>query len=359
MALLVGGLALAAGLMPTMASAADGRLLLEPTELQARGGTVMVGLEAPPNRCTLTLRPALGQPLTREITCGGGVRSRVALPANHSPTAMRYVISLRPRGWGSAIERRVTVPAALRVELFADSLGHQAAPYFAAVLRATGDTRVKLETFPGSSICGYLGEMRLDAAQFHPKAVVLQFSGDRFLNCAQRGASTRSSMYDQALAAVRILSKGGATRIYLVGTSTIECPLPHAPAGECPPAFYRQVNQAYDQLVRVTDRGPQRRLLRRISPGSALLTPSGQHFTDHLACLVHEPCLGTPYGRRTNWVRQVDGIHFCRPQWPKGSFPPQGCPSYSSGAYRYGASMASSVIADFGLGRVPDLHSTR
>ena len=74
----------------------------------------------------------------------------------------------------------------------------------------------------------------------------------------------------------------------------------------------------------------------------AALVAADTSFTVTLPCLQDEPCVGGIDGQ--NVVRSADGIHFC----PSNAEADRGvtgeCPVWSSGAHRYGHTLAAPVF---------------
>jgi hypothetical protein len=218
------------------------------------------------------------------------------------------------------------------VALFGDSLAWEARGYFSALIRASGDTPL-IFTRRGTAVCDWLPEMRSVEAQFHPRAVELEFSGNALTAC-MRDYEPPSPAYFQkyrtdTLAAIFILEAGGA-HVFLIG----------APINRDDTSV-RNWDQLNGQYRSIAEADPAH--VTYVDAGAAVEGP-GHSFTATLPCLMDEPCTGPIVkGVPSNVVRAPDGGHFC----PVEKDPLLGiigpCPVYSSGAYRYAFAMVSAL----------------
>jgi hypothetical protein len=229
------------------------------------------------------------------------------------------------------------------VDIFGDSLAYQAAPYFNALVEASGQAKVDDFVFGGTATCDWLPDMRRVARTHPPRVVVMEFAGNTFTACMRScipESSSTISRYCSAMSqAIRIFLAVG-THIYLEGT----------------PIDYRQwtvhdphwddLNRAFAQLAEVY---PGR--VTYVDAGRAV-EGGDQAFVWMLPCLAFEPCTGpTVAGVRNDVVRSPDGVHFCPDQSgnPVGQVVP--CDVYSSGAFRFASAMAGPVIGYLHLTR--------
>ncbi len=222
----------------------------------------------------------------------------------------------------------------LAVALFGDSLAVQAAPDFDRLLGVKGVV-VSNHVYPGTATCDWLPAMSQEASA-HPRAAVLEFSGNTLTTC-MRGCPPESASAvqryctDLEKAIEDFLSAG--TKVFLVGTPvTYTQWMNHDPRRN-------DLNQAMKGLA--AEHGHE---VTYIDAGRAVEGADGA-FAWTLPCLVAEPCDGPVVGGvRTNVVRAPDGVHFC----PLLADFALGCGSYNSGAYRFADAIAVPVLAALG-----------
>jgi hypothetical protein len=266
------------------------------------------------------------------IVSGSGAASHTT-PQRQAPLATR----------NSATAAVVAVPAPqggppledITVILYGDSLAWEAQEFFRDRLVAAGVRDVRTETHGGTAICDWFDEMQRDAAAVHPDVVVLEFSGNALTPCMMNAervslATDRAAWHQKyvndAEEAVRIFAASG-TRVYLTGS-------PRSRAAELRnDPDINWFNSMYEALATYS---PQTAYL---DAGAAVLRDG--RWTETLPCLPGEPCAGSG----VNVVRAPDGGHFCpdAPDAMRGVT--VACTAWSSGAYRYGTSMADGVVA--------------
>ena len=227
------------------------------------------------------------------------------------------------------------------VLLYGDSLAWESQAYFVWDLASAG-ADVKTRTFGGTAICDFLEQMRADASELEPDAVVIEFSGNALTPCVS-GAAVEQGELDlvdtyraDAETAISIFP---AARIYLVGSPVSEQAYEDGDAhGGAMDDLYREI-AAQDANVRYVDAG-------------AAVLDEGR-WTETLSCLPSEPCAGgtDPLGRAVNVVRAPDGVHFCPAAKDARRGVTATCPVWSSGAYRYGSAMAEPVVLDLTISR--------
>ncbi len=225
------------------------------------------------------------------------------------------------------------VPAGpFRVAEYGDSLAMQAVPFFNFTLSMA---ITKDQQYGGTSICSWFDVMEQDAAALRPEAVVLQFSGDAFAPCMNGvplGTPAYYAKYQaDAAEAIAIFARVGA-RVYIASY---------------PVSLQTEPNPSWDQLNQVFA------AVAAWSPDASYVDAGASvenngAFTFSLPCLYFEPCANQPSPGQ-NLVRDPSGSHFC----PTGNFTIVGesgyCDVWSSGAFRYGSTMASGITRDFGL----------
>jgi hypothetical protein len=209
--------------------------------------------------------------------------------------------------------------------LYGDSLAWEAQDAFRFSLRGAD---VRTQVYPGTAICGWLPDMRADAASFHPDVVVAEFMGVDFSRCISERAPPTGPWatfvaYFQADArtATKIFTTVGADVIW-VGV---------------PPTLFSSDRSVPDALAALADHAAG---VTYDDAGEAVAP--GDVFTWTMPCLPREP---TCHDGQVV-VRSPDGDHFC----PVKSGPI--CPVWSSGAFRFGAAMADAAaqsLAALGL----------
>ena len=241
---------------------------------------------------------------------------------------------------GNTADAEIAQPgAAPTVILYGDSLASESQNHFRAALVGAGIADVHTRTFGGTALCDWLAAMREDADALHPRAVVIEFSGNALTPCmhdANSAPLTGDAYYakylEGATEALAIFSRSG-TRVYFVGA-----PLTRR-AAESGARAAGRLNALYAALGSA-------RFVRYVDAGAAVLDHGA--WTSVLPCLSDEPCTGgtDATGTRVNVVRAADGTHFC-PAPPTPDAAATGdCPVWSSGAFRFGTAIAQPVIRD-------------
>ena len=239
----------------------------------------------------------------------------------------------------------------LRVELWGDSMGMQAAPSFALLLGLSKHAVGANHTFPGTAICDWLTDMRREVdpanpAGFHPQAAVLVFSGISYTPCMRdrSGAElTGKALIDKyrsdAAAAIAIFAKAKVP-VYF---ASVPISRDNAAAGEIGDTPFGKM---YATLPVLHPAGIARFI------DAALAVEWHGHYTDTLPCEKGETCTGHwPDGTPTVVVREADGRHFCPvAEVPTGNgFGFSTCPVGMPGALRYMRAITTKILVDFGL----------
>jgi hypothetical protein len=246
--------------------------------------------------------------------------------------------------------RPVTPKTPVRVELWGDSMGMQAAPSFGLALGLSKHGLSANHTFPGTAICDWLADMRREVdpanpAGFHPQAAVFVFSGISYTGCMRdsRGAElTGTAMINKyradAAAAIAIFAKA------------------HVPVYFASVPISRGDDAA--GIVGDTPLGKMYAALPKAYPGTARFVDAAQavqwrgRYTDTLPCEKGETCTGRwPDGTATVVVREADGKHFCPvAEVPTGDqWGLSVCPVVMPGALRYMRAITTKVLGDFGF----------
>jgi hypothetical protein len=261
---------------------------------------------------------------TLTAVCGG-----LVLPRSDALAAVssRTTVAASPAELaGSAANPAPAAPAHQTVDLFGDSLGYQAQPFFDMFFAGTGNYTVSNNTYGGTATCDWLSRMATAAAE-HPQTAVLVFSGNAFTPCMD-GVALRSPQYydlyttytEQAIA---IFSAVGA-HVFLVGT----------PINQSSVAGWARLDDIYRQLAQANPLD-----VTYVDAGAAVESPTGG-FTWDLPCMSIEPSCGA---NGTNVVRAPDGAHFCPDGTPATLGVTGPCDVYSSGAFRFALSIVSAV----------------
>jgi hypothetical protein len=213
-------------------------------------------------------------------------------------------------------------------------LSFEAQPYFTSIVTTTGESGLTYDAVGGTAICDWFPKMREVAANHHPIAVELQFSGNTLTKCMKGFTPGTQAFYDKYRAdtqeAINIFVPAGA-HVYLIGAPIFES---------------QQSNPNWDQLNRqyaeIAATDPEH--LTYVDAGVAVEGPD-HTFTQTLPCLPMEPCTGPVVnGEPANTVRSPDGIHFCPVKTGNEEGEIAGCTTYSSGAFRYAFSMVEALV---------------
>jgi hypothetical protein len=190
-------------------------------------------------------------------------------------------------------------------------------------------------TFGGTAICDWLDQMAADAASLAPGIVVVEFSGNSFTPCMKgaNGVSLTAEEIDEryavdAASTIAIFASIG-THVVFAGAPVTR---PDTASG------IGRLNSLYSQLADDHDG------VWYTDAGRSVLADDS--YTITLPCLSSEPCEGgyTSDGLLVNVVRNPDGIHFCPVNADAVYGVTDDCPTWSSGAYRYGRALAQPVL---------------
>jgi hypothetical protein len=235
-----------------------------------------------------------------------------------------------------------------RVAFFGDSLSYEAQPYFTSLVAATGQTVLTYDSFGGTAICDWLPKMGEVEASHHPVAVELQFSGNALTPCMKGFTAGTPAYYDKyradTEAAIKIFVPAGA-HVYLIGA-------PITQSQQSDPNW-DQLNRQYADIAATDPRH-----VSYVDAGAAVEGP-GHTYTQTLPCLPVEPCTGPVVdGAPSNIVRSPDGAHFCPVKTANQEGEIEGCPTYSSGAFRYAFAMVGALAIPLPASRLPGSPTT-
>jgi hypothetical protein len=225
-----------------------------------------------------------------------------------------------------------------QIALFGDSLAWEAQPYFDKLVEVTGQSVLNYQSAGGTAVCDWFDEMHVVADDYEPKAVELEFSGNALTPCMAGFVPGTDAYYakyrDDLETAAAIFAPTGA-RLYLVSA-----PINRGQAESDP--HWDRLNQLYAAVAAAL---PSH--VTFVDAGRAVEGPD-HTYTDTLPCLPVEPCDGPIVeGVAMNVVRAPDGGHFCPVHSANEDGVIEGCPVYSSGAFRYAYAMFSGIgVAD-------------
>ncbi|MDO8388879.1 MAG: hypothetical protein Q7V57_00195 [Actinomycetota bacterium] len=212
-----------------------------------------------------------------------------------------------------------TLPPSTQVVLVGDSLAEQAAQYLPALL--PGREFVG-RYFGGTAPCDWLENDLQPAAT---ATVVLSFTGNSMTPCMADGAGgylagqAMVQRYHDDLVLLIDRAHGAGARVLLVGQPTR------------PDDAGRTAVDALNTMLLALS---SERSAQFVDAGAAVERPDGS-FATTLPCLPDEP--ECPASGEIA-VRNDDGLHFC-----PGSMGAGPCATYSSGAFRFAATIAAVI----------------
>lgn len=135
-----------------------------------------------------------------------------------------------------------------------------------------------------------------------------------------------------ALAAMALFDKFDV-EVYWIGT----------PPSRDDTGAQEELNSIYRRIAR---RSPS---AHYVDAGASVLDDGV--YTDYLPCLLAEPCTDTDpsTGEPAAKIRAPDGAHFCPNGAPAFGGVAQACPVWSSGAWRFGNTIANEIVTVYGL----------
>lgn len=213
-----------------------------------------------------------------------------------------------------------------QVLLYGDSLVYEAEPYANDLIRNVARVDGIAIGVGGSATCDWLPGMRVDAARYRPRAVVLAFSGNAFTPCMhdERG---RPLSRDAWLARYREATLEAIGLFTGVGA--------HVWLGTAPISLLAETKQEDDvwRLARMAHELAAQHPMVHVADAAAGLLDHGR-WTRAKPCLPNEPCTGgvDERGRPVNSIRAHDTAHFCPVPYSGAS---DRCPVHASGALRY------------------------
>ena len=210
------------------------------------------------------------------------------------------------------------------VVLYGDSLSVEAGATFASGMNGSGLTATE-HVFGGVALCDWVPQMRSDLAALRAEAVVLQFTGNAFTDCMV-GVVDIAAKYatDLDLAFDRITELVDAADVFVVA----------APPSQISDGL--AFNAALEAVT--TTRGGT-----WVPEPRGAVTTAGT-FAWELPCLPDETAARGCRADGKIVVRSPDSNHFCPVKEPFA------CPPvYSSGARRFGETMAGSVRTTLGI----------
>lgn len=233
-----------------------------------------------------------------------------------------------------------TAPLA-RVALVGDSLSVESQGNFN--LAITGNHRAELRTLTwgGTAICDWVPAIRSMVGSWHPQVMAFQFTGNNITACTHDPKTGRpftgqtlldNYVYYMSMT-INYLQQNRVPDVWLEGLPPFKAPASQFGSLRNPlDAAWAKLAASYKQGV-------------HYYPAGQVLewhwANTSNTYTDFMPCMYFEPCPAStaPFVR----VRSPDGVHFC-PVLTSGP-----CPVWSSGAFRYGMSMATPIAAQYHL----------
>ncbi len=258
---------------------------------------------------------------------------------------LRTTVATTPTAAADAPVASSPPPSRPLVVLWGDSLAWEAQDTFTRAVERWTSAEARARTFGGTALCDWLDEMEETVAREPVRVAVLEFSGNALTPCMQdpvtgaplagrRLVEAYARDLDRALATL-----GSGTHVYLVGAPAARGESP-ADAGAVLRDVYRRVAAARSDVT-------------YLAAGDAVLDAGRWAAT--LPCLPGEGAHGGCQDGRTA-VRAADGVHFCPTTARSSAGVVERCPTWSSGAFRFGTAMAEPVVDDLlraGMGRDP------
>lgn len=242
------------------------------------------------------------------------------------------------------IEARSATPdtaSRYAVAYYGDSLAASAQEWVGTFLEQGGRLQFLPGTFPGSALCDWYPRFDDDIATYDLWAVVLFFTNNTFSPCMKNDDGSDLSepeamarFNDDLSATIDRFTEEGAT-VYLptIPTSRGELVLGINPSEQLNAIFAALADNRSDVVL--------------VNASIAVLDEDG-NYAETLPCLPTEPCTGgiDENGVGFNVVREPDGVHFCSGGYgPDVPIETDTCPTWSSGAFRYGGALTSPIIA--------------
>lgn len=267
------------------------------------------------------------------LTMVGGAAAGASSPRPVSGAATRQVMPSSPSAAESSTSRSDPL-----VVLWGDSLAWESSDAFSAAVREGTEVEISSRTFGGTAPCDWLEDIEGTVAEEDVTIAVLEFSGNAFTPCMRDPVTGAAPTADRHLEAYardlrRVLdilaADEGATSVYIVG----------APAGRSEAAA-DVASRLRDLYERTASTRPD---VVYVPAGSSVL--DDDRYTESLPCLPGESAeQGCTNGRIA--VRSPDGIHFCPTTTRSRAGVVESCPTWSSGAFRFGMAMAEPVRRD-------------
>jgi hypothetical protein len=219
----------------------------------------------------------------------------------------------------------------VEVVLWGDSLGWESRDVVSAAFADRDDVHFEAHTFGGTAPCDWLTDMAARAASVDVAAV--QFSGNSIGNCMRDPATQQLPAGDAIVTkyrrditfAAELLTAQGAV-VVLVGSP----PARVAPVGDAGPQLTAMYREVADEMEGVE------------------YVDAGQAVLDHGAWTATLPCLPSEDASRgcandRISVRAPDGVHLCPVARPARDGIVGACPVWSSGALRFGRTIADAI----------------
>jgi hypothetical protein len=294
-----------------------------PTTTAATGADAGVGRPAPASTARTTVQAAGRARSAAEVA---------PVTTTITPTPDAGADSTSPTPPLESTVGPITRPV---VVLYGDSLAWEARHSFHDSFADQPHIQVYDRTFGGTAICDWLDQMAADAASLAPGIVVVEFSGNSFTPCMKgaNGVALTAEEIDERYA----VDAASTIAIFAsIGTHVVFAGAPVTRSDTA--SGIGRLNSLYSQLADDHDG------VWYTDAGRSVLADDS--YTITLPCLSSEPCEGgyTSDELLVNVVRNPDGIHFCPVNADAVYGVTDDCPTWSSGAYRYGRALAQPVL---------------
>ncbi|MEI6453762.1 MAG: hypothetical protein WCO31_04160 [Actinomycetes bacterium] len=309
--------------------------------------------------CQLSSSPQLAELPKKISPCSSSQSTHILLPENSSRHRQLWKFEVTAElvnKADKALRESVKISQAPdhRVAIFGDSFTYQMGLTEMSLLRATHGIVSTYHAWPADGICNALQVIRRRAREFKPEIAILEYIGSNFDSCTKTPSYGDPTVSPKSLqhwlvrqkedfeVAINVLRLAGVKKIYLdQGPECVAC----NNLGPGTRATYAKLAKEYPGLVVV------------VRPASAIEGPHGQ-WVSGLPCLpgelaAHHCNAPSVHGIPFAQVRGgPDGFHICDTFEP-GVFEPPGCPTYSSGAFRYAAASVTPIIKNWHLKPLP------
>lgn len=229
----------------------------------------------------------------------------------------------------------------LRVYYYGDSIAFESFRSFQQAINQKVNWTVVNRSYPGTSPCDWFQSLESDMARGDAKAVILESYGNNMSKCQIRKngrAPSDSPSYwrryrqDLGWFMDRI---PGKIPVWMTPPAASSMDLMSGISHKARMlATMQQVAKDYPNL--------------KVFDAATLIDRPGRRYASSAPCLAAEPCSNVPR-KGYNRLHSGDGLHYC-PSMPYATVAwLANCPSYSSGAWRFGNTQVSTILGGLGI----------